>query len=261
MKNKPFVLSLHGVLSKKGGKFYDMLSSKRVAKRAHAVGAASKPEFDTALDFGIPRDILHIIPHGITLPLEPQKSYQPGSPLTLLYAGLIRPDHRLELILRAAKSLTLPFRILIVETGNSGKVDTDYVQSLTRLARVLGLEERVTMYRAETREALISCYQEADVFVYPATREDFGQSLLEAAAYGLPIVATPVGAVLDLVVPGKTGYILPADPNTFSDHIMQLHNPDTRRQFSRAMREHTRTTFGWSAVTERYLNLYKKLTG
>ncbi|NIP99801.1 MAG: glycosyltransferase, partial [Nitrospinaceae bacterium] len=57
-----------------------------------------------------------------------------------------------------------------------------------------------------------SYYQSADVFVYPSRYENFGQPVLEAAAWGLPVIATSTGVASEIIREGETGFLTPPDP-------------------------------------------------
>ncbi len=62
-----------------------------------------------------------------------------------------------------------------------------------------------------------------DVFVHTGTRETFGQTLQEAAAFGLPIVAPARGGPLDLIGHGRTGLLFDPDlPGSLHDHVDAL---------------------------------------
>jgi len=264
------VLSTHGTLfpgphSEQPGRsgfphrLYDFLSLKTTIKRAAAVVVASKTEFDEALQYGVDRDKLHIIPAGCDIEHPTPEAAPSRSTLHLLYTGPLHPDRRLELILRSARNLTVPFIIDLVEWGPAAPGASDYLQTLQKLSKALGLDDRLAVHRAATRDEVKRFYRSADVFVYPVGHEPIGEPLLEAAAHGLPIVSTPVGVALDLILSGETGFVVPADPDTIGDRIMQLSSPTLRQKFRERILDHVRDQFGWTHVTQRYLHLYQSL--
>jgi glycosyltransferase involved in cell wall biosynthesis len=232
---------------------------KTTIKRAATVVVTSKTEFDEALQYGVDRNKLHIIPPGIDIEHPTLEATSSRSTLHLLYTGPLLPDRRLELILRAARNLTVPFIIDLVEWGPAVPGVTDYLHTLQKLSKVLGLDDRVAVHRAATGDEVKRFYRNADVFVYPVGHEPLGQPLLEAAAHGLPIITTPVGVALDLVISGETGFVVPADPDTIGDRIMQLNSPDLRQKFRRRILDHVRDQFSWTHITQRYLHLYQSL--
>jgi glycosyltransferase involved in cell wall biosynthesis len=74
---------------------------------------------------------------------------------------------------------------------------------------VAALGERVRVLPAQPREEIFRLYREADVFVLPTWREGFPNVVVEAMAAGLPVVATPVGAIAEIVEDGRTGLLVP----------------------------------------------------
>ena len=88
-------------------KLYDGLTFKTTAKRANAVVVSSEMEYEEALEFGIHKNKLHIIPDGIeTSGPAVNRSSRQGAPLNLLFAGPMTRFRRVELLLRAARTGT-----------------------------------------------------------------------------------------------------------------------------------------------------------
>ena len=106
-------------------------------------------------------------------------------------------------------------------------------------------------------EELAAIYASLDVFVHSGPYETFGQTLQEAAASGLPVVAPAAGGPLDLVEDGATGYLVPpSDPGAFTAAVARLAaDPATRTAFGAAGR---RTVLGrtWPALTEELTGHY-----
>lgn len=219
-------------------------------------------EYEEALEFGIHQDKLHIIPDGLDVSGPAvDRSNRPGTPLHLLFAGPLTRLRRVELLLRAARKLTLPFRVTLVATNDIFETDgsSEYLTELKKLAKALDIEDRVQFLGDPSPEDLKHCYADADLFIYPSTYETSGGSLLEAGANGLPLISTPVGIANEIVTSGVNGYIVPADPDMICDRILQLSNAGTRHEFGRHIREKVVSGFGWSAVMDRYMELYGSL--
>jgi sugar transferase (PEP-CTERM/EpsH1 system associated) len=100
-----------------------------------------------------------------------------------------------------------------------------------------------------------------DCFVLPSLAEGISNSILEAMASGLPVIATGVGGNADLVTAGITGAIVPsADPEAMAHEIVKLANqPDTARNMGRAGRSAVEQKFSMEAMVAAYQGAYDKL--
>lgn len=111
-------------------------------------------------------------------------------------------------------------------------------------------------------EELAAIYASLDVFVHSGPYETFGQTLQEAAASGLPVVAPAAGGPLDLVADGVTGYLVPpSDPDAFTAAVARLAaDPAARAAFGAAGR---RKVLGrsWPALTEELIGHYAAVLG
>jgi phosphatidylinositol alpha 1,6-mannosyltransferase len=111
-------------------------------------------------------------------------------------------------------------------------------------------------------EELAAIYASLDVFVHSGPYETFGQTLQEAAASGLPVVAPAVGGPLDLVADGVTGFLVPpSDPDAFAAAVARLAaDPAMRAAFGTAGRRRVLGR-GWPALTEELLGHYAQVLG
>ena len=153
-------------------------------------------EYEDAIEFGISPKKLHVIPMGVEdhdgLQQSPQED---ASPLKILFVGRVARVRRVELILQAVKKLSIPCTVTIVggEEKTSSLTKSGYMNELKQLCGNLGVDDRVTFTGPKSPEELASFYNAADVFVYPSRYENFSQPILEAASYGLPVIATSIG--------------------------------------------------------------------
>ena len=110
-------------------------------------------------------------------------------------------------------------------------------------------------------EVLAMAYSAADLFVAPSREESFGLVLVESMACGTPCVAFRVGAVPEIVRPGRTGWLAgPEDPEDLARCIHQgLTDADRRRRMSAICRRVARQEYDLFLMTGRYLRLYEEL--
>jgi glycosyltransferase involved in cell wall biosynthesis len=126
------------------------------------------------------------------------------------------------------------------------------------LARELGLGDVVVLPgRLETRDWL----ERADVFAHSSRWEGFGIVLLEAMLAGLPIAATRVSAVPEIVVDGETGVLVePGDVPSLAAALEQLlADPARARELGEAGRARARSEFSVSRMADATLALYERL--
>ncbi len=125
-----------------------------------------------------------------------------------------------------------------------------------------------------TKPEVIQLYSHARVFCCPSVYEPFGIINLEAMACHAPVVASATGGILEVVVDGETGCLVPfaADPTTgFPSNPEQfardlaakiselLDDPEKCRQFGEAGRKRVEEKFAWSAIADQTIQLYERL--
>lgn len=130
--------------------------------------------------------------------------------------------------------------------------------AMEQRARELGLSDRIVF--AGFQDSIWPWLARAHVFALPSNYESLGIAVLEAMGAGLPVVATAVGGVTELVRPGVTGELVPAgDPAAMAEALLKiLSDPDTATRMgtaARAAAEYERM----DACVERYFDLYERL--
>ena len=98
-----------------------------------------------------------------------------------------------------------------------------------------------------------------DVFALPSYKEGLPMSMLEAMAAGLPILASPVGGIPEVIQEGREGFLVqPGDFTTLADRIVRLAvDPDLRERMGRQSRERA-NEFGVDRFVERYLDVFTR---
>jgi phosphatidylinositol alpha 1,6-mannosyltransferase len=171
----------------------------------------------------------------------------PGGEVIAGYVGRLATEKRVELL---AGITALPgVRLIIVGAGPTEAMLRQQLPGATFLGVRRG-------------EELAAIYASLDVFVHSGPYETFGQTLQEAAASGLPVVAPAAGGPLDLVADGVTGYLVPpSDPDALTAAVARLAaDPAGRAAFGAAGR---RQVLGrsWPALTEELIGHYAAVLG
>ena len=125
-----------------------------------------------------------------------------------------------------------------------------------------------------TKEEAIQLYSHCAVFCCPSVYEPFGIINLEAMACGAPVVASATGGILEVVVEGETGHLVPfaQDPETsfptepakFAEDLARrlkelLADPAKAKAMGAAGRKRVEAQFSWTAIAEQTVELYERL--
>ena len=238
------------------------MTFKASAKSADAVVVSSKLEYEDAIEFGIKKDKLHVIPMGIDVDEYRNKPVrQNDDTINILFVGRIARVRRIEILLQAVAKLSIPFHVTLVggEEKTSSLSRPGYLDELNKLCKNLNINDRVTFTGPVAQDELFNWYSKGDIFVYPSLYENFGQPILEAAAAGLPIISTPVGVAQEIITENETGFLFNGKPKDLADRITQLADHNLRKKMGDTLRETARNLYGWGNIIEKYLNLYQSL--
>jgi glycosyltransferase involved in cell wall biosynthesis len=148
--------------------------------------------------FGVPDDLIAVAPNAVDERVFSSAAVdrRGRATCTFLYTGRLDPDKGVDVLLRAFADV--PGELVLVGSGT----DEAHLRSLA--------DDRVRFRGALGRDALPSEYARADVFVLPSRSEPWGMVLNEAAAAGLPLVASEgAGAARDLIEEGVNGFRVP----------------------------------------------------
>jgi glycosyltransferase involved in cell wall biosynthesis len=106
-------------------------------------------------------------------------------------------------------------------------------------------------------------YEMMDVYVLSSTREGLPNTVLEAMAMEVPIVATDVDGVREAVAHDREALLVPArDPNRLAEGIRALlDNPELGKRLSRAAREKVEREFSFSSRMQHVEDIYRKVLG
>jgi phosphatidylinositol alpha 1,6-mannosyltransferase len=170
-----------------------------------------------------------------------------GKELLVGYVGRLATEKRVEWL--AGITALDGVRLVIVGAGPAEAMLRQHIPDAIFLGERRGDE-------------LAAIYASLDVFVHSGPYETFGQTLQEAAASGLPVVAPAAGGPLDLVEDGVTGYLVPpADPDAFTSAVARLAaDPAMRAAFGAAGR---RKVLGrtWPVLTGELVGHYAAVLG
>lgn len=259
---KKSVITVHGgdILALKGSL---MTKIKRFAlKNADAVVVNSMATLQ-ACEAVCAEANYRVIPMGIDMerfrPGPKSKNLQEDFGLkdfTILFVGRLSEEKGVKYLLSALKELKdkkVSFDALIIGDGILRHDLEEYV-------RKNKLTNDVTFVGWVDPLQLPEYYRIADVFVGPSLREAQGLVFVEASSIGLPIIATNVDALPDIVLDSRTGFLVkPNSSKEIFERLLVLRDPKLRKQFSTQAVQHVGDRFDWSVVSGQYIKLFDSL--
>jgi D-inositol-3-phosphate glycosyltransferase len=149
----------------------------------------------------------------------------------------------------------------VIVGGASGSAGDVQETEARALVDELGLHDRVRFVPPQPHHMLSSWYRAADVVVVPSRSESFGLVALEAAACGVPVVASSVGGLVSLVDDGCTGLLVEGrDPDAYAVAIAKvLDDPQLADDMGRAAVERAKR-YTWAFAAARLRRLYADVT-
>lgn len=269
----PWVVTLHyhparhdqNALHRSLLRLQDLLFGAAAYRDADAVIAITDQERRLVSEF-VPARRIRVIPHGLDLAewSDPGTSGRPAGlpslpPRYLLVAGRVAKNKGLPLLLDALARIPVGERLPLVIMGR----DWGMRPELERRSRELGIDrDLVWLGHVEDPAAYRAVFRGASAFTFASEWEAFGLVLLEAMAAGVPIVATAVGGVPEVLDGGRAGTLVPyGDPEALAGGIRQLlGSPERARRLVSEGQRRVRD-YSWDRVIEEHLALYRELVG
>ncbi len=175
----------------------------------------------------------------------------------VLFVGRTSRQKGMAYLLDAVPMIDRRFRVVCCTSAP----DTPEVEAEIA-AKVAQHPDRVTWINTLLREEqYIELYSHARVFACPSVYEPFGIINLEAMACERPVVASAVGGIKEVVVPGETGLLVPpADPKALADALNHvLLQPDLARGMGLKGRKRVEELFSWIRIGDRTMAMYEDL--
>ncbi len=214
----------------------------------------------TIEEFGIRRPIRVI--HNFIDPARPalnrnmcsRETLAPNGEKLLMHASNFRPVKRTQDVVRvfARVQELIPARLVLIGDGPQLRTTQQLVNDLNLSDRVSYLGEQ------DQLEPLLSC---ADLFLLPSEQESFGLTALEAMNCGVPVIATEIGGLPELVVHGETGYLFPVGE---TDQMAEaaaslLGNLEQHKRFGKKARDRAVEGFNASRIIPQYEAYYEEV--
>jgi glycosyltransferase involved in cell wall biosynthesis len=225
---------------------------RRLVRSVDHVISTCSDEVSELEAMGLPCDRATVIPCGVDADMfAPVPVARPScGPPRLLVIGRLVERKGVGNVIEALAELP-GVRLSIAGGPPRDQLDTDpEVARLRRLSARLGVVDRVEFLGAVAREDVPSLMCAADAVVCVPWYEPFGIVPVEAMACGRPVVGSAVGGLLDTVVPGTTGELVPPRRPDLLAPVLRdlLADPDRRERYGAAGRRRAVDTYQWRQV-------------
>ena len=247
------VHTVHSVADKEAEGPLQKITNTIYYRLGWSVPVALSPEVASSVRalYGLLEEKVPIIPNGIDLSqCRPKETYAFGETVELLHVGRFDVPKNHAGLLRAFQMLHRDdprCRLTLVGDG-------DLRPEMEQLVRDLGIHQWVRF--AGMQSDVHPYLRKADLFVLPSIYEGNPMTIIEAMGTGLPIVATEVGGIPDMLEHGKTALLVPCQVEAVFDACAALiKDPALRERLGRqALRDSSR--FSAAYMAEQYQQVY-----
>jgi len=133
-------------------------------------------------------------------------------------------------------------------------------EHLRNLAKNLNLNDSVVFTGFVPENEIAAYYENCEIYIHLAKQEPFGLTVIEAQAYGKPVITVAEGGPKETVLDGKTGFLIEAKVDVLANFIIQLlKNNELRIRFGGEARKHIKDNFDWRSAVQRYLRVCEEL--
>lgn len=197
-----------------------------------------------------------VIPFGVEIP-ENCVSYKASDTVKLVYMKNLKPVYGPDVLIKALailKDRDISFHLDMFGVG----VEKDRIESDIN---DLGLAGKISFWGFIPHREVAGRYLDYDIMIMPSRSESFGVAAVEASAVGLPVVASNVGGIPEVVLHEQTGILVPSDdPKSLAEAVMRLaSDAELRKKMGEAGRKHVIDNFEWQECVSQMDELYRKL--
>ena len=185
-----------------------------------------------------------------------QRLSRDGTRKVVIHVSNFRPVKRIDAVMAVFARVLEKVPAQLVLVGDGPELGTAY-----RLGRELGIADHVDAVGAQ--EAVIPLLSAADLFLLPSAQESFGLAALEAMACDVPVVASNVGGLPEVIDHGRSGFL--HDPTDLdgmaASGVALLEDPRLHARIARTARDHVLDCFGVERIVPLYEDCYQRVLG
>ena len=234
-----------------------------VARIADWVAATCTDEVFELVRLGRPRSRISVIPCGVDLArFCPDRSRGGHFGLRrIVSVGRLVPRKGFDIVIRAITAVPDAELLIVGGPDASGLRKDPEAQRLSALAAQLGVADRVRLCGSVSRAEMPAVLRRADVVACTPWYEPFGIVPVEAMACGVPVLATAVGGMLDTVLDGMTGLLVPPKDASACGNALNwmLADPGRLAEWGAAGRRRAQSRYSWDRIAADTVKVYQRL--
>lgn len=231
---------------------------KLLNKNVNVVNAMSSRIEQEIIDIGLKQLVTSRIPNGVVLPDPRSLIRATAGPLRIVCVGRLVEQKGIDILIAAANIIASYRREFFIRIVGDGPLR----MSLEEQSKSLGLERRISFVGAVDTTRIPDELLWADLFVLPSRHEGFPGSLLEAIAYGLPVIATKVSGSEEIVESTFGWLVTPADKEGLANAIEKALTMGRNKlnAMGKAARAKAEENYKMSIIADQYLKLFSNVS-
>jgi len=262
--NIPYINTIHGEEVYLSRRYHTTYILRLLVNNSSKTITNSSATFKCSIKAGLNKEKLKIIPFGVdTSFFRPVNVQKDTSIFQILSVGYLIERKGFEYLIRALKEVLKVHNKVHLKIVGSGPLENQ----IKKLIKDLKLENNVQILSDLSDHKLLETYNSSDLFMLPSitdsqgNTEGLGVVLLEAMACKLPVIASNIGGIPDIVHDGETGILVPEkDSMEISQSIIKLiENEDLRENLTFKGYYMVIEYFSWEKIAKDYINIYKKI--
>jgi glycosyltransferase involved in cell wall biosynthesis len=236
------------------------VSKRLLLKQAKQITATSEFLAEATKNLAPKGKSVHVIPFGVDCSLfSPRRRLKESPSLSVGFVKHLSQKYGPDHLVRAMEIVSRSYpqsRLIVVGAG-------PMEIRLKEMARDLNIAEKVEFRGRVPHSSVPEILNEIDIFVMPSLYESFGVAAAEAQAMEIPVIASNVGGIPEVVMDGETGLLVkPRDVNGLAEAIVKLMaNPTLRKGLGKKGREFVLSKYRWEDSAALMEQLYQNMCG
>ncbi|UCC80110.1 MAG: glycosyltransferase [Candidatus Zixiibacteriota bacterium] len=228
----------------------------RALSRTHYITTTSGYLKQAVLKLSKDSKNIRIIPFGVDTDLFRYSERKPSDKIVIGMAKTLRPVYGIDILIRAFCNLREKYDVTLKIAGRG-----DSESLYKNLARELKVDNSVEFLGPVDHSELPALFFTFDIFAMPSIEESFGVAAIEASATGLPVVASRIGGLPEVVEDGVTGFLVERrNVDELTGRLEKLiTDPQLRFSMGKAGRKFVEEKYRWNDNLKAMKKLYEKI--